>query len=201
MPVDTPMPGSYGVRIPPWLAAEQATLPVRITDRTERMRMVNRIAARNVEEGTGGPFAALVLDSDTGDVVSAGVNLALSANVASAHAEVVALSLAQTRVGDWNLGTDPARPRVLVVNAQPCVMCLGTLIWSGVKTLDFSVPGFEVERITGFDEGPVPADWREQLEKRGIAVDTGLLQEECSTVLEDFRSRVAAGTITLYNGG
>ncbi|MFE2676075.1 nucleoside deaminase [Streptomyces hygroscopicus] len=134
---------------------------------------MNRITARTVEEGTGGPFAALVLDSDTGDVVSAGVNLVLSANVAPAHAEVVALSLAQTRVGDWNPGTDPARPRALVVNAQPCVMCLGTLIWSGVKALDFSVPGFEAERITGFDEGPVPADWREQLESAALPSTRG----------------------------
>jgi len=117
---------SAGFALPDWLRAEIAALPDRLPDPDERMRLVTSLAARNIAEGTGGPFAALVVESLTGEVVSVGVNLVLSSQLAIAHAEVVTLALAQSRVGSWNLGAGAGR--LLVVDAQPCAMCLGALI-------------------------------------------------------------------------
>jgi tRNA(Arg) A34 adenosine deaminase TadA len=65
----------------------------------DRMRLCHRLAERNHWEGSGGPFAALVIDSECGEVISAGVNLVLGSGLSPAHAEVVALSLAQSRLG------------------------------------------------------------------------------------------------------
>lgn len=193
------MPTGYAVTLPAWFQEAQRALPTRVSDPDERARLVNLLAARNIEEGSGGPFAALVIDRDTDAVLAAGVNLVLRANLATAHAEVVALSLAQTRVGHWNLAQGSAAGPLVVVNAQPCVMCLGALIWSGAGALECSVEGAEVERITGFDEGPVPTDWRDQLLARGITVETGRLRSASVAVLQDFRERVDAGTVPLYN--
>ena len=200
MPASAPLPTGYRVDLPPWLLAEQQAIPERLTDAAERIRLVNRLAARTVAEGTGGPFAALVVERGTGEVVAAGVNLVLHSNLATAHAEVVALSLAQTRTGHWNLAGKGAE-RMLVVNAQPCVMCLGALIWSGVRAVEVSATSADVVSATGFDEGPVPADWQAQLEQRGIAVATGLLRDESLAVLRDFRRQVEQGQAVLYNGG
>jgi tRNA(Arg) A34 adenosine deaminase TadA len=201
LPTYNEFPTGFGVDLPAWFRDVQRELPDRIADPDDRSRLVIDLAQRNIIEGTGGPFAALVVDAADGTIVSAGVNLVLQSGLASAHAEVVALSLAQTRTGSWNLGADPSEDRILVVNAQPCLMCLGSLIWSGVRTVGFAASGKDVERITGFDEGPVPVDWREQLQRRGIAVHSGRLEQEAHAVLHDFADRVAIGTATLYNGG
>lgn len=194
-----PFPTELRVGVPDWLRDAQAAAPEYLGARAERFAFVNALAERNVEEGTGGPFAAAVVDEDTGVVVALGVNLVLHANVSSMHAEVVTLGLAQTRTGAWNLGRDVGHRRVLVVNAQPCVMCLGALLWSGVSALEFAADGATVERITGFDEGPVPGDWREQLVARGIDVhqehDTG-----AEAALERYRDLVESGVTARYNG-
>ena len=197
---DTHQPTSYGVELPQWFLDARDALPKRLPDPDERIRTVNELAARTVAEGTGGPFAALVIDRQDDEVIAAGVNLVLHSDLASSHAEMVALGIAQTRKRAWNLAADGEGP-LLVVNAQPCAMCLGALIWSGVGALDFSVEGVDVERLTGFDEGPVPSNWREQLQSRGIEVATGRLRDESLEVLQRFRDRVDDGSATLYNGG
>ena len=38
----------------------------------------------------------------------------------------------------------------LVVNAQPCAMCFGSLLWSGIRSVVTGASGEEVESITGF---------------------------------------------------
>lgn len=198
-PVLAPFPTELRVGVPGWLRDAQAAAPLRLPTRAERFALVTELATRNVDEGTGGPFAAVVVDEESGDVLSIGTNLVLHSNVASMHAEVVTLGLAHARVGGWNLGRDVGQRRTLVVNAQPCVMCLGALLWSGVSAVEFAADCATVERITGFDEGPVPGDWREQLEARGIDVhqehDVG-----AEHALHRFRELVESGVTARYNG-
>ena len=49
-----------------------------------------------------------------------------------------------------------------------CAMCLGNVCWSGIKEVVSSAEPEDVERITGFDEGPTPPDYNDQLKLRGI---------------------------------
>jgi tRNA(Arg) A34 adenosine deaminase TadA len=192
------MSTSFDVRVPTWLAERQSALPSTVVSENDLMRLLNELAAQNVEEGTGGPFAAAVFDPATGEIVSIGVNLVLSANLSFAHAEMVALSLAQRRLGHWRLNSD-ARSLTLMVNAQPCAMCTGAIVWSGIDAIDFAASGADVEELTGFDEGPVSPTWRQELEARGIAVRSGREDGEARLVLAQFGARVTAGDATLYN--
>jgi tRNA(Arg) A34 adenosine deaminase TadA len=150
-------------------------------------------------EGSGGPFAALVVNTADGEVVSAGVNLVLSSGLSAAHAEVVALSLAQLRVGTWDLGAEAAVERELVVNWRPCAQCYGATMWSGVRRLVVAGEGPELEELTGFDEGPMREDWAEQLRRRGIEVVSGVLREQALEVFADYRRLVAERGLTVYN--
>jgi tRNA(Arg) A34 adenosine deaminase TadA len=195
----TDVPAGFEVHVPEWLAAQSSRLLEPSASDDEIMHLLNRLAARNVREGTGGPFAAAVVDDESREIVAVGVNLVLSSNLSFAHAEMVALSLAQARLGVWNLRSDK-RSRTLMVNAQPCAMCTGAVVWSGVTALDFSAARADVERLTGFDEGPVSVDWQEQLEARGISVSSGRCVAESLDVLRDFGERAREGSITLYNG-
>jgi tRNA(Arg) A34 adenosine deaminase TadA len=187
---------TFGASLPDWVLAELSEQPDVLVDDITRMRLVNRLAERNHWEGSGGPFAALVVASDTGEVISAGVNLVLASGLSSAHAEVVALSLAQARLGRWDLGEVGGPPCELVVNWRPCVMCYGAAMWSGVTRLVIAGHGPEVEEYTGFDEGPMRDDWIEQFADRQIAVVTDVLREEAVDV---FRGYGARSDAIVYN--
>lgn len=164
------------------------------------MRLVHRLADRNWREGNGGPFAALVAERDTGRIVSVGVNVVLASGVSSAHAEVVALGLAQTATGGWDLGGAGLPVHELVVNWRPCVQCYGATLWSGVRSLVVAGQGPELEEITTFDEGPLGADWAEQFEARGIEVVGDVLRDEALAVFRDYREAVdTAAKIVVYN--
>ena len=185
---------SFTASLPAWLVPlVDGYGPLETHD--DRVALTNELAARNHVEGNGGPFAALVVDRATSSIVSVGVNVVLSTKKSSVHAEVMALSLAQEKLGAWDLGASDAQDLELVVNWRPCTMCYGALVWSGVKHLVIAGDGPECEDLTGFDEGPMPADWIGELEKRGISVTIGVQREEAVEVFAEFGRSGA----TVYN--
>jgi tRNA(Arg) A34 adenosine deaminase TadA len=173
---------------PDWAIAEQAKLPAHIPAREDRMREVIRFSRLNFEKGTGGPFAAGVFERDSGRLIVIGVNRVMRSNCSSAHAEVMALSLAQHKLGNWDLGAAGRPALELVVNWRPCVMCYGATIWSGVRSLVIAGSDDALERITGFDEGPIHPEWVTELNKRGISVADNVLRAEAVKVFESFRA-------------
>jgi tRNA(Arg) A34 adenosine deaminase TadA len=192
------LPESYTISLPAWLRAELPDLPAVLPGRTEQMELVHALARRNFAEGNGGPFAAIVVERATGRLVSAGVNVVLQSQISSSHAEVVALGLAQTAVGSWNLRADGVK-RDLIVNWRPCVQCYGATFWSGAAGLVIAGSGSELEEITTFDEGPVRDDWREQLVARGMTVESDVLRDEAIEVFTEYRHAVDAAEVTVYN--
>ncbi|MFJ4938666.1 nucleoside deaminase [Streptomyces pseudovenezuelae] len=190
----------YHVSLPAWIDDELADVPAAVATREDRMRLVHRLADRNWREGNGGPFAALVAERDSGRIVSVGVNVVLSSGVSSAHAEVVALGLAQLATGSWDLGGDGLPSHELVVNWRPCVQCYGATMWSGVRGLVVAGQGPELEEITTFDEGPVGSDWAQQFETRGIEVVRDVLRDEALAVFRDYRKAVdESDEVVVYN--
>jgi tRNA(Arg) A34 adenosine deaminase TadA len=181
-----PFATRLNAQLPGWLLTELHTYNTLLPTAEDRVRLTNRLAARNYREGNGGPFAALVVDPATGELISLGVNVVLSSGLSSMHAEVMALSLAQIRLGTWDLGSAGGRELELVVNWRPCTMCYGALIWSGVKHLLIAGHGPECEELTGFDEGPMPTNWREELEGRGIRVNSGVLRDDAIAVFAEY---------------
>jgi tRNA(Arg) A34 adenosine deaminase TadA len=98
---------------------------------------------------------------------------------------MLALSLAQRALGDWNLG---ARQAVqLVTSCEPCAMCFGAIPWSGVSSLLWGARKEDAE-AAGFDEGDKPADWAATLEARGIRTRGGVLRDEAAAVLRHYAS-------------
>lgn len=181
--------------MPDWVNEEVARLPAKFSNLESRMEAVIRFSRLNYERGTGGPFAAGVFERDSGKLVVMGVNRVMPNNVSSAHAEVMALSLAQQKLGTYDLGGPEMPAHQLVVNWRPCSMCYGAVIWSGVRSLVIAGAGPECELITGFDEGPMRDDWDDQLRKRGVEVTIGVLNAQAIAVFHGFR---ASGAV-VYN--
>ncbi len=190
---------SFTLALPSWVDDELTDVPEVLPTREDRMRLVHRLAARNFREGNGGPFAAIVVESESGRVVSVGVNVVLSTGISSGHAEMVALGTAQARIGSWDLGGEDQPAHELVVNWRPCAQCYGGTLWSGVRTLVVAGDGPELEELTGFDEGPVREDWADQFERRGIRVVSGVLREEALQVFAEYGTYVREVGATVYN--
>jgi hypothetical protein len=72
---------TFDATLPDWLIDDLDTLPRVLPTVEERMRLVNDLADRNWRAGNGGPFAAIVVDDATGELVSVGVNVVLSSGL------------------------------------------------------------------------------------------------------------------------
>lgn len=154
----------------------------------DKMRVTVALSRINVEQETGGPFGAAVFAPDTGRLVGIGVNSVVRLNSSTLHAEVVALMLAEQHLKSYSLSA-PGLPRhELVTSCEPCAMCLGATLWSGVKRLVCGATRADAARL-GFDEGPVfPASY-EYLAHAGIEVVREVCRDEARAVLEMYRSR------------
>ena len=106
MNATAPLPGHFSVTMPDWFGDRSATVPSEVRGLDGCMAVVNAIARKNFEGGTGGPFAAGVFDADSGKVIALGVNRVMPSRLTSAHAEVTTVSLAQIAVGHWDLGAE-----------------------------------------------------------------------------------------------
>jgi tRNA(Arg) A34 adenosine deaminase TadA len=150
----------------------------------DRMALAVALSRESVQHG-GGPFGAVVFERDTGILIAAGVNQVELAGGSLAHAEMVALSLAQRKLGDYDLGGPGLPACELVSSNEPCAMCIGAIPWSGVRRLVCGARDADA-REAGFDEGLKPPNWREHFESIGIAVVCDVLRAEAREVLMAF---------------
>jgi tRNA(Arg) A34 adenosine deaminase TadA len=178
--------------LPVWVEPFLESWLIPLSTISQRMQLTVALSAENIRQETGGPFAAVVVDEVTGELVSVGMNMVISSGLSMAHAEMIALSLAQSAVGGWNL-SKPGRLQ-LVTSCEPCAMCFGALPWSGVNSLICGARKKDAE-AAGFDEGDKPDHWVRSLQRRGIVVQCSVLRTEAAQVLVNYRDNGGA----IYN--
>lgn len=181
------------IAVPAWLTAKLAGVTT-LDDADGRMGFAVELARENVQRGTGGPFGAAIFEVRRGTVVSAGVNLVEHETNSVLHAEIVAIMLAERKMGSYTLAKSGLPKYELVTSSTPCAMCLGAILWSGVSRV---VCGARTEdvRAIGFDEGPVFSESFDYLRRRGIEIVRDVLRDEARAVLDEYARR--GGTI--YN--
>jgi tRNA(Arg) A34 adenosine deaminase TadA len=171
--------------LPGWLGPFLASWTQPLDGDEHRMRLAVALAEENVRRQTGGPFGAIVVEEGNSRLLGAGVNQVTALGLSMAHAEIMALSLAQRAVKNWNLGVHG--PVTLVTSCEPCAMCFGAVPWSGVSRLVWGARKEDAE-AAGFDEGDKPLEWAAALEARGIRTSGDLLREEAAAVLRNYAS-------------
>ena len=124
------------------------------------------------------------------DLIAVGVNRVLPHFCSVAHAEMMAYMLAQQRTQRARLNRneidEPVGPITLATSSQPCCQCYGATVWAGVDRLLIGARSEDVEELTEFDEGPLPADWVGELERRGIMVMRDVQREAARAVLRTY---------------
>ena len=179
-------PSTSPFRLPSWairLARRQQNPMAAASD---RMRFVIQLAQTNVTAQTGGPFGAAVFETKTGRLIAIGVNVVEPTNCSLAHAEVVALANAHATLKQFDLGA-PGMPKLtLVTSCEPCAMCYGAILWSGVRNVVCAARGSDATAI-GFDEAPKPKSWVAKLEDRGVSVTRDLCRDEAIAVFQRYQ--------------
>jgi tRNA(Arg) A34 adenosine deaminase TadA len=114
------------------------------TYREEFMKMAILLAAKNVEDGNGGPFGAVVIKDD--ELVASARNEVTSTDDPTAHAEVVAIRRACKILGTYQLqGCD------IYTSCEPCPMCLGAIYWARPDKVYFAASRKDAA-ASGFDD-------------------------------------------------
>lgn len=188
------LPPAITIDLPAWVPSAVDWTRIYRTD-DERMDLAIRLSRENVEHGTGGPFGAAIFERDSGRLVSVGMNSVVRLNNCTLHGEMMAFMTAQRILGSFTLSAPGLPVHELATSCAPCAMCLGAILWSGVKRV---VCGAAREDATmlGFEEGPVFDDSWQYLRDRGIETVHDVRRAEARAVLELYR----AGSGKVYNG-
>ena len=161
----------------------------------DRMRLAIEISRQNVMRGTGGPFGAAIFEVGTGALLSVGMNSVVRLNNCTLHGEMMAFMMAQARLASFTLRQPGGPAYELVTSCEPCAMCLGASLWSGVVRIVCGAHRDDARRLN-FEEGPVFPESHAYLEARGVQMVHGVLRGEANAVLELYRAQKGV----IYNG-
>ena len=121
------------------------------------------------------PVGAVLVDS-SGKVVSAGHNRKEERSDATNHAEIEVIRSAGEAVGGWRL-----EELTMVVTLEPCVMCAGAIVAARIPKVVFGAWDNKVGAA-----GSLYDILRDQRLGNPVEVVGGVLEQECSAILENF---------------
>jgi guanine deaminase len=144
------------------------------------MKKAISLATENVLSGAGGPFGALIVRN--GEVIAMGVNQVTSSNDPTAHAEVVAIRAACSRLGDFQLtGCE------VYTSCEPCPMCLSAIYWSRCAAIFYGNSAADAADA-GFDDSFLYEEVSRSLDHRMIPT-TRLLGNEALESFDAWRTQ------------
>jgi tRNA(adenine34) deaminase len=137
------------------------------------MRAALALAA---EAGAAGevPVGAVIVKA--GEIVGRGYNHPIAAHDPTAHAEIVAIRDAASRLRNYRLGGCE-----LYVTLEPCVMCAGAIMHARISTLFYGA----ADPKTGAC-GSIANIFSESRLNHHTTVSGGLLASECGVILQRF---------------
>jgi tRNA(Arg) A34 adenosine deaminase TadA len=135
-----------------------------------------KLSLRNVKDGDGGPFAAVVVKN--GKIIAEGTNRVTSASDPTAHAEIVAIRAACKKLRNFEL-----KGCEIYTTCEPCPMCLGAIYWARPARVYFACTAEDASKA-GFDDEFIYREIPRPHAKRKIPM-VSLMREEA---LEAFRA-------------
>jgi len=144
------------------------------------MQLAIEAARKGMVANMGGPFGAVIVRD--GEVIAVAHNEVLGTNDPTAHAEIVAIRKATTKLGRFDISDCE-----IYSTCEPCPMCLSAIHWAGIQKLyfgadrhDSTVGGFDGEFIynlmTGTADSPL---------LRPVMVD----RKECAALFDEWNAK------------
>lgn len=133
------------------------------------------LALQNVEDGTGGPFGAVVVKN--GEIIGKGTNMVTSINDPTAHAEIIAIREACKNLESFDLNGCE-----LYASCEPCPMCLGAVYWANISNLYYAATKEDAAKAD-FNDAFIYKEFELPKPKRSIPT-MQLLREEAVKVFD-----------------
>lgn len=138
------------------------------------MKQAIELAKRAAQLGEV-PVGAVVVNSESGEVVSRAYNLRENNKSATSHAEVLAIEDACQKLSSWRLSG-----HTLYVTLEPCPMCAGALINSRIDRVVFGAKDALAGccgSVINFNSYPF---------NHAFELTSGVCEDECSELLKSF---------------
>ena len=148
-------------------------------DHERYMRRAIEVARGNPDA----PFGCVIVDGETGEILAEGLNDADRSPIL--HGETAAIM----DLVDRKPVVDPSIV-VLYTTAEPCPMCAGAILWSGIPRVFYGTSISTLKRL-----GLPHVDLRcGEVSSRasfdGFKVEGGILEGECDALYEEMARRV-----------
>jgi len=155
-------------------------------DPKDFMRRAIALSRCNVDDGSGGPFGAVIVKD--GVIVGEGRNQVIASNDPTAHAEIMAIRDACARLGTYSLeGCE------IYASCEPCPMCLGAILWARIDRLYYASDRGDAA-AAGFSDAHLHEEVALPVQDRRLPT-ARLLADEARTV---FAAWVAKPDKSLY---
>lgn len=119
------------------------------------------------------PVGAIIVKNDK--IIARAHNLRETNNMATAHAEILAIEKASKKINSWRLLDCD-----MYVTLEPCTMCMGAIISSRIKNLYIGA----LDKKTGACGSFV--DLSAYKYNHTVNIFKGILQDKCEYIIKDF---------------
>ncbi|MFN9718444.1 MAG: nucleoside deaminase [Planctomycetota bacterium] len=133
------------------------------------LREAIRLSLEKMQADAGGPFGAVIVQN--GVIVGSGWNQVTSSNDPTAHAEVVAIRDACSRLKSFTLAGCE-----LYSSCEPCPLCLAAVYWSRLDRIYYAATCDDAA-MAGFDDRNFYDEIRKPVRERVIPMEQSLREE------------------------
>lgn len=136
------------------------------------MKVALKLAKKGSNKGEI-PIGAVVVRD--GKIISKAHNMREKSNLATGHAEIIAIEKANKAIKSWRLDSC-----TLYVTIEPCPMCAGAIIQSRIKKVIYGAKDIKSgahESITNLFDLPF---------NHKVKVEYGIMEKECGEIITNF---------------
>jgi guanine deaminase len=145
------------------------------------MREAIRFSKQNVDEGSGGPFGAVIVRE--GEVIAGAANRVTSSNDPTAHAEIEVIRLACKKLNSFSLtGCE------IYTSCEPCPMCLAAIHWARIEKIYYANTKEDAAEIN-FDDDFIYKEVSKAIHERLIPT-IQIIREEAILVFNEWKEKL-----------
>ena len=119
------------------------------------------------------PVGAVIVKN--GEIIAKAHNLKETKNLATAHAEILAIQKAAKNLGTWRLSDCE-----MYITLEPCTMCMGAIILSRIKKIYIGTMDEKTGACGSF------IDLQKYKYNHKVEIEIGIMKEECENIIKNF---------------
>lgn len=149
------------------------------TNHNHPMELAIASALEGVRGNEGGPFGACIVKGN--QILSVAHNTVIKDSDPTCHAEMNAIRQAANKLGTYVLADC-----VIYTTAEPCPMCLAAIHWARIDRIYAGLDRTQTAYY-GFDDQLIYEQIKQEIDKRHIFCEIGLLAKESEAVFKEWK--------------